>query len=98
MRDRARSATFPENSGRLLLKPSTKLQRHHQLPLEVETEASSKHSVNPPQSPTPDLKAQSCQDASEPPIDFLNAAITHEDITAALKRLKRNKAAGESID
>ena len=42
----------------------------------------------------PDLKAQSCQDAPEPPIDFLNAAIMHEDVTAALKRLKRDKAAG----
>ena len=35
-----------------------------------------------------------CQDAEEPAIDFLNAEITHEDVIAALKRLKRNKAAG----
>ncbi len=50
--------------------------------------------VNPPQSPTPDLKAESGPDAPEPAIDFLNAVITHEDVTAALKRLKRRKAAG----
>ncbi len=52
--------------------------------------------VNPPQSPLPDLKAQSRSDASEPDIDFLNAVITHEDGTAALKRLTRSKAA--SVD
>ena len=50
--------------------------------------------VNPPQSPTPDLKAESRIDASEAAIDFLNAVITREDVTAALKRLKRRKAAG----
>ncbi len=50
--------------------------------------------VNPPQSPTPDLIAESGPDAPEPAIDFLNAVITHEDVTAALKRLKRRKAAG----
>ena len=32
-------------------------------------------------------------DASEPACDFLNDDITHEEVTA-LKRLKRNKAAG----
>ncbi len=46
------------------------------------------------QSPTPDLKAESGPDAPEPAIDFLNAVITHDDATAALKRLKRRKAAG----
>ncbi len=50
--------------------------------------------VNPPRSPTPNLKAESGPDAPEPAIDFLNAVITHEDVTAALKRLKRSKAAG----
>ncbi len=50
--------------------------------------------VNPPQSTTPDLKAESGPDAPEPAIDFLNAVIMHEDVTAALKRLTRRKAAG----
>ena len=50
--------------------------------------------MNPPQSPTPDLKAESRPEAPEQAIDFLNSAITHEDVTAAMKRLKRRKAAG----
>ena len=37
--------------------------------------------------------AAPCRDVEEPAIDFLNAEITHEDVIA-LKRLKRNKAAG----
>ena len=50
--------------------------------------------MNPPQSPTPGLKAEFRPDPSEPAIDFLNAVITHEHVTAELKRLKRKKAAG----
>ena len=46
------------------------------------------------QSPTPECMACPSHDATEPASDFLNAAITHEDVSAALKRLKRNKAAG----
>ena len=41
-------------------------------------------SVDRPQSPTRDLKPQSCQTASEPPTGFFNVAIKHEDVTAAL--------------
>ena len=47
--------------------------------------------VNPPQSPNP---APSAQDAPESTFDFLNADIDQEEVEAALKRLKRNKAAG----
>ena len=41
-------------------------------------------------SPTPTPPDPSC----EQPFDFLNADITSEEVSAALKRLKRNKAAG----
>ena len=50
--------------------------------------------VNPIQtessSPTPTTPDPSC----EQPFDFLNADITREEVSAALKRLDRNKAAG----
>ena len=50
--------------------------------------------VNPIQtespSPTPLPPNSSC----DQPFDFLNADITREEVSAALKRLKRNKAAG----
>ncbi len=43
---------------------------------------------------TPDLKAKSRPDVPEPAVNFLNAVITHQDVTTALKRLRRRKAAG----
>ena len=53
--------------------------------------ASPVNSFQPAGSPT---MHASPSDALEPACGFLNDDITHEEVKAALKRLKRNKAAG----
>ena len=49
--------------------------------------------VNPPQSPNPSFPSDGCL-ATGPAFDLLNADITQDEVEAALKRLKGNKAAG----
>lgn len=55
---------------------------------------SAENPVNPSQPPDPASPSHSAQDDTEHPFDFLNADINQEEVKAALKRLKRNKAAG----
>ena len=58
------------------------------------TTAPADNPVKPPQSPIPSPIPDSHHAAQAPAFDFLNADITHDEVEAALKRLKRNKAAG----
>ena len=58
------------------------------------TTAPADNPVKPPQSPIPSHIPDSHHAAQAPAFDFLNADITHDEVAAALKRLKRNKAAG----
>ena len=50
--------------------------------------------MNPPQPPKPSFPSDGCLEATGPAFDLLNADITQDEVEAALKRLKRNKAAG----
>ncbi len=63
------------------------LHKAPKAPTAASTDDISAIPVKPPQSHTPDLKAEFQPDALDPAIDFLKAVITHEDVTAAMKRL-----------
>ena len=94
MNGKRTTARSPERLGRPLSNPCTKLLTTPAEHEEAQQPQIKAILVNPIQPASPAPSPFASKATSQSPADLLNADITYQDVEAALKRLKRHKAAG----